>query len=68
MRKHRITFVSVVESLLLGAAIILFWRGVWNLTDIYLYPLNDVMSATVGLLIGVGILYAFNFNLRALRP
>lgn len=60
--------MSVVESLLLGAAIILFWRGVWNLTDIYLYPLNDVMSATVGLLIGVGILYAFNFNLRALRP
>ncbi|MFC1685578.1 hypothetical protein ACFLZZ_00990 [Nanoarchaeota archaeon] len=68
MVKKKVTFRSILISLLLGAAIISFWRGVWHLSDIYLYPSNDIISAVFSLLIGVGILYSFNFNLRGLRP
>ena len=27
-----------LEAFFVGAAIILFWRGIWNLADEYLFP------------------------------
>ncbi|MFZ2255394.1 MAG: hypothetical protein WAW59_04660 [Patescibacteria group bacterium] len=29
---------SRLEAFLVGSAIILFWRGVWNLADLFLFP------------------------------
>jgi len=68
MKKNKVTLKSAIISLLLGAAIILFWRGIWDLADTYLYPSDVVVSAVLSILIGIGILYAFSFNLRGLRP
>jgi hypothetical protein len=45
-----------VEAFLVGSAIILFWRGIWNLADHYLFPDHSNLSAFASLFIGVGIL------------
>ena len=44
------------EAFLVGAAIILFWRGIWALADQYLFPNNSTVSALASLFIGLGIL------------
>ena len=57
---HKITRAELwrkrFEAFLMGAAIILFWRGIWNLADHYLFPNNSNMSAFASLLIGMGIM------------
>ncbi|MDD2693600.1 MAG: hypothetical protein PHY14_01580 [Candidatus Gracilibacteria bacterium] len=45
-----------LEAFFVGAAVILFWRGVWNLADHYLFPSNPNISAFASLVIGMGIL------------
>jgi len=60
-KKHHI-----LTAMLLGAAIILFWRGIWMLADEFLFPGIPWLSASVGLLIGLLILYARGFHLREL--
>lgn len=47
---------SRIEAFLIGAAVILFWRGIWNLADHYLFPDTPNLSAFASLVIGVGIL------------
>ncbi|MBP6981750.1 hypothetical protein KBB25_03175 [Candidatus Gracilibacteria bacterium] len=47
---------SRFEAFLVGAAIILFWRGIWNLADEYLFPDHPTLSAFASLMIGMGIL------------
>ena len=45
-----------LEAFFVGAAIILFWRGIWNLADEYLFPWQQDLSALASLLIGLGIM------------
>ncbi len=45
-----------IEAFFVGAAIILFWRGIWNLADHYLFPGHSNLSAFASLFIGLGIL------------
>lgn len=49
-------FLKRVEAFFVGAAIILFWRGIWNLADHYLFPNSSDISAFASLIIGLGIL------------
>ncbi|MBU1252349.1 MAG: hypothetical protein KJ905_02030 [Nanoarchaeota archaeon] len=49
---------EVISTLILGLAIIAFWRGVWGLMDLYLFPNNPVWSFSFSVLIGVIILYS----------
>lgn len=44
------------EAFFVGAAIILFWRGIWNLADHYLFPGYPDISALASVVIGLGIL------------
>ncbi|MBP9812515.1 hypothetical protein KBC86_03975 [Candidatus Gracilibacteria bacterium] len=44
------------EAFFVGAAIILFWRGIWNLADYYLFPGYPDISALASVVIGLGIL------------
>ena len=44
---------SRLEAFLVGAAIILFWRGIWELADLYLFPQYPTYSALMSLLVGV---------------
>lgn len=47
---------SRIEAFLVGAAVILFWRGIWNLADHYLFPNYSDLSAFASLIIGLTIL------------
>lgn len=57
---HKTTLLELwekrVEAFFVGAAIILFWRGIWNLADHYLFPDHSDISAFASLFIGLGIL------------
>lgn len=60
--RRRYTLLEIwekrIEAFFVGAAIILFWRGIWNLADHYLFPGDDnkMISAFASLFIGMGIL------------
>lgn len=58
-KKHYTTLEVLekrVEAFCVGAAIILFWRGIWNLADHYLFPWHSDISAFASMFIGMGIL------------
>ncbi len=54
----------ILAAMLVGTAIVLLWRGVWHLADIYIFPNQDVASAAVCILIGFVILYLRDFDLK----
>ena len=49
---------EVFYTLLAAFAIISFWRGVWGLMDIYLFPNNYTESLLVSIVIGVATIYS----------
>ena len=49
---------EVFHTITVAFAIILFWRGVWGLMDIYLFPENYLLSSIASILIGIIILYS----------
>lgn len=48
---------AVGRTIIIAFAIILFWRGIWGLMDLYLFPKNHLMSYIVSIIIGIIILY-----------
>ena len=38
-------------------AIVSFWRGVWGLMDLYLFPKSPTLSFFVSIIIGLAILF-----------
>ncbi|VVB67468.1 Fuseless [Candidatus Norongarragalina meridionalis] len=48
-------------AVLLMAALVLFWRGVWGLSDIYLLPQNYELSLWISLVAGALILVATGY-------
>jgi len=55
---------SVSLAILVGFAVILFWRGIWQLMDLYLIPSNPTASYAISILIGLIILI---FTHKAIR-
>ena len=51
---------SLLLALIVGIGIILFWRGVWQLTDTYLFPNNYELSNWISLIAGLLILLSTN--------
>ncbi len=58
--RHHYTLLEIwekrFEAFIVGAAIILFWRGIWNLADSYLFPDSPNLSALASLIIGMGLM------------
>jgi len=46
-----------VSTLLVVVGVVLVWRGLWNLMDIYFFPGKPVLSNILSVLIGVLIFY-----------
>lgn len=46
-----------IPTLVTVAGIVMVWRGIWGLMDIYLFPGNPTLSYTLSILIGLVILY-----------
>lgn len=41
-----------LKNVLLGVSAVMLWRGVWDLMDVFLFPHNIALSATVSIIIG----------------
>ncbi len=60
--RRRYTLIEIwekrAEAFLVGAGIILFWRGIWNLADHFLFPGDDMkmLSAAASLLLGMWLM------------
>jgi hypothetical protein len=54
-RGHKVSL-----ALLIGFAVVAFWRGVWGLLDLYLFPNNLKLSLWVSALLGVIILISLH--------
>jgi len=48
---------DVIHTIVIALAIVLFWRGVWGLADLYLFPENKLLSYSISIIIGILILY-----------
>ncbi len=47
-----------IFAFIVGIGIILVWRGIWGLGDMYLFPNNQLYSLISSIIIGVIILLA----------
>ena len=54
------------ERLITVIAIVMIWRGVWNLLDAYFLTENPFWSNVLSILIGLAILYLPNGNIKEL--
>ena len=57
---------NVAFTILIAFAIVSFWRGIWGLMDLYLFPGNQILSLSVSVLIGLVILYSTKHLLKDL--
>jgi len=57
MIKNLIKKHQNIHSILVGMALIFFWRGIWILTEMYLFPNNHTLSAIICIVVGLFILY-----------
>lgn len=44
---------SLYSSIIVAPLIVFYWRGTWNLSEIYLYPHKKIQSSVASLLIGI---------------
>ena len=42
--------------LIAALAIVSFWRGVWGMMDLYLFPKNHLLSSAISIFIGLLVL------------
>lgn len=47
-----------LSSMLVAGAVIMFWRGVWGLMDVYLFPNNLPLSYAISLIVSL-LLFTF---------
>lgn len=57
---------QTVKALLIGTAVVFFWRGTWGLMDLYLFPNDLMLSSVSSVLIGLGILGATHYIVKEL--
>ncbi len=56
--KKKETFVRHFATVLISViAVVMVWRGVWGLTDTYLFPDNAPLSYLVSIFMGLVLLY-----------
>jgi len=66
MKKRGRNWKKVTYALLVGFAVISFWRGLWGLWDVYIFPSNYQLSLWISLVIGLIILYLTRNVIRQL--
>jgi hypothetical protein len=50
-------------ALIVGMAIILYWRGIWGLADVYMFPNDPAISFSVSAIVGIALLFINDFRL-----
>lgn len=59
-KKHLRTLLTVL-------GIVMVWRGVWALLDVYLFPNNLLLSYIASIILGLLILYIPDYDLKELE-
>jgi len=60
----------LVRNLSIAVGIILVWRGIWvllDLLDLWLFGNNHIVTAILGIVLGVVILYLPDHELKSLE-
>lgn len=57
-KKRHIEKQPPLSTILIAGAVIMFWRGVWGLMDVYLFPNNLPLSYAISLVISL-LLFTF---------
>jgi hypothetical protein len=66
MKKRASKTKKILFSIIIAFAVVSFWRGVWGLMDVYLFPNNHILSLWISLFIGLGILIATGYAIKEL--
>ena len=53
-------------ALIIGTAVIMFWRGIWGLLDVYLFPNEPGLRFLLSAIIGLAILAACDVVIKEL--
>lgn len=64
--KKKRNLKNILFTIVIAFAIVSFWRGIWGLMDLYLFPENQVVSLLVSVLLGIIILYLSKHLLTSL--
>ena len=54
---RRTGYLDAVLIIISSFAIISFWRGVWGLMDMYMYPQDKLLSFSISVLIGLVVVF-----------
>lgn len=68
MTAKKLTYL--VRNLSIAVGIILVWRGIWvllDLLDLWLFGNNHIVTAILGIVLGVVILYLPDHELKSLE-
>jgi hypothetical protein len=57
---------QVTTALFVGTGVVLYWRGIWGLADLLLFPTNEFISYTISTLVGIVILYFTHYLIEEL--
>ncbi len=55
-----------ISAIFVAIGIVLVWRGIWNLLDIYFLPNYPILSNLIGIFVGLLILYLPDKDLKEL--
>lgn len=55
-----------IFAFIIGTAIILVWRGIWGLADLYIFPKNETYSYLASIVIGIIILASSHYMMEGL--
>jgi hypothetical protein len=55
------------NAIIIVLGIIMLWRGVWGLLDIYLFPGSPTLSHLVTIALGILLLYLDDFSMDNLK-
>ena len=61
-KKENSIIKTAIYAIIIGFAVIAFWRGVWGLLDIYVFPSNLELSLWTTTILGI-IILAFTHHL-----
>jgi len=68
--KHRFDFKHFAKDMSIAIGIILIWRGVWvifDLIDKLLFGNSHIITAVIGIIVGIIMLYLPDRDLKALE-
>ncbi|MEY4768770.1 MAG: hypothetical protein RL637_1409 [Pseudomonadota bacterium] len=57
----------IINAVIVMCAIIMLWRGIWGLADLYLFPNSPTLSYLLSIVIGGLVLYLDDFSLKDLK-